>query len=400
MTTNAVSPRPSEPEAESGTPYAKAVLGFRNYWYPVCGVREVGKHPKRVMVLGEPIALVRRSGKVYGMVDECPHRGARLSLGKDEFPGSNTISCRFHGWTFDVATGACIAALTDGPDSPVVGKVRIRTFPVEVRKGIVWVWMGRVAPVPIEQDVPSLLLEAGTLVKIRHRPVYGNWRYHVEGSAGGHFQMLHRDAIGFLLVKFFSYNPSYAPRLEQEGDDSGRWLLEKTDRPVDQSVYQGLGTWPPVRPWRRTGQPFWRPVRGIHTVTALRMPGYLRVYHFPMNDAIYYEWYVAIDHDHYNYFQVSCHWPKNPLSRLWTHLWWHVFAGPVRMGWFNNQDKGMVGACTDREKRLGRHEPTTLYRPDIYPRAWIELANSTARGEATVPARLPLEPEAATPSAG
>jgi len=95
---------------------------------------------------------------------------------------------------------------------------------------------------------------------------------------------------------------------------------------------------------------------------------------------MYYEWYVAIDADHYNYFQVSCHWPKNPISRLWTHLWWYAFAGPIRMGRFNDQDKGMVAANTDWEKRQGPHGPVPEhYRPDRYPAGWIEYANANAR---------------------
>ncbi|MBM3941047.1 MAG: Rieske 2Fe-2S domain-containing protein, partial [SAR202 cluster bacterium] len=93
------------------TPYERAVMGFKNYWYPVCGSREVTRRPRRVMLLGEPLALVRRRGKAYAMIDECPHRGARMSLGKDEFPGKDTVACRFHGWTFDMANGGvCVAA--------------------------------------------------------------------------------------------------------------------------------------------------------------------------------------------------------------------------------------------------------------------------------------------------
>jgi phenylpropionate dioxygenase-like ring-hydroxylating dioxygenase large terminal subunit len=365
------------------TPYERAVTGFQNYWYPACGEREFGRRPKRMVLLGEPIALVRRGKRIYAVQDECPHRGARMSLGKDEFPGTDTLSCRFHGWTFDLTDGRCVAALTDGPDSPVVGKVRIRTFPVEQRKGIVWVWIGRGAPVPLEEDAPALLLEDATVVKFRHRQVYGNWRYHVEGAGGGHFQMLHRDAIGMLFNRFYSYQPDYVIETGDgsgNGDDHGPWLSEKTAFPVPQSDFPDVGTWPPMRPWRRLGQPFHRLVRGVQSVTSIRLPGYLRVYHFPMNDAMYYEWYVAIDADHYNYFQVSCHWPKNPISRLWTHLWWYAFAGPIRMGRFNDQDKGMVAANTDWEKRQGPHGPVPEhYRPDRYPAGWIEYANANAR---------------------
>jgi len=106
---------------QGSTPYERATTGFKNYWYPLCGSREVGRRPRRLVICGEPVAVVRVKAKVHAMIDECPHRGARMSFGKFEFPGTGAISCRFHGWTFDLeGNGACVAALTDGPDSPVI----------------------------------------------------------------------------------------------------------------------------------------------------------------------------------------------------------------------------------------------------------------------------------------
>ena len=61
----------------SDTPYSRAVTGFKNYWYPILDERSVGRRPKRMVLLGEPIALVRRGKRIYAVQDECPHRGAR-----------------------------------------------------------------------------------------------------------------------------------------------------------------------------------------------------------------------------------------------------------------------------------------------------------------------------------
>ena len=142
-----------------GSLYERAVLGFRNYWYPVCLTKEVTeKKPKAMTLLDDEVVLLRRGGKAYALADECAHRGTRLSRGKHEFPGTNTITCRYHGWVYDVTNGVCIAALPDGPESPIIGKAAVRTYPVEERQGMVWVWMGKIAPVPVEEDIPPLLL--------------------------------------------------------------------------------------------------------------------------------------------------------------------------------------------------------------------------------------------------
>jgi phenylpropionate dioxygenase-like ring-hydroxylating dioxygenase large terminal subunit len=68
--------------------------------------------------LGEDIVLFRDGGKVYALSERCPHRGARLSQGKCLYPGSGTISCRYHGWTFKGETGRCVAKLMGVPMRP------------------------------------------------------------------------------------------------------------------------------------------------------------------------------------------------------------------------------------------------------------------------------------------
>ena len=106
--------------------YDAAGLGFRNYWYPVAFSREFGKKARSVQMLGEQIMFYREGKRVYAFRDQCPHRGIPLSVGRQEFPG--TWTCRYHGWTFELGTGELKAALTDGPDSPVCGKVSVRSY--------------------------------------------------------------------------------------------------------------------------------------------------------------------------------------------------------------------------------------------------------------------------------
>jgi nitrite reductase/ring-hydroxylating ferredoxin subunit len=172
--------------------YDAAALGFRNYWYPVTWSRQIGARPYTVRLLGDPIMLRREQEKIYAFYDQCPHRGIPLSVGRQEFPG--TWSCRYHGWTYDLESGVLKAALTDGPDSPICGKVRVRTYPVEERAGLVWVWMGVEAPtVPVEADIPEEFLGPDTVVVGRITDRDGNWRYAAEnGFDSSHAKYLHR----------------------------------------------------------------------------------------------------------------------------------------------------------------------------------------------------------------
>ena len=120
--------------------YDAAVTGFRGWWYPVAWSSQVNSRPKAVTVCDERVMLIRDGGTAYALNDRCPHRGVPLSLGDQQFPG--TISCPYHGWTYGLADGVLAAVITDGPDSPICGKVRVKTYPVAERLGMVWLYVG------------------------------------------------------------------------------------------------------------------------------------------------------------------------------------------------------------------------------------------------------------------
>ncbi len=380
------------------TPYEKAVLGFRNYWYPVCQDREITERkPKSMRLLGDEVVFLRRDGKVYALADECPHRGTRLSRGKHEFPGTPTIACRYHGWVFDVTNGTCVAALTDGPDSPVVGKVRVKTYPVEVRKGIVWIWMGKMAPVPVEEDIPPMLLREDTWLDIRPKVVPGNWRWHAENVGLGHAFMLHRDSIHILTTQLPAHAVGAGGSKAEIGED-GEWLWETIKGVEMQEQYGDLGQWPrrSWRPWRRKGdvkvldpkthRP--RHVGGVvYPRVGLRLPGVTRITQAPMTGGIYYEWYVPIDEGTYIYFQVATYWIKNPWDSFWFRLKYFLYGRPAQLWRFNEQDKAMVGDSTDYANRHGFNWPSPLYGPDALSTAWRKMCNETARGEDVLPAK-------------
>jgi nitrite reductase/ring-hydroxylating ferredoxin subunit len=77
---------------------------------------------------GTRVAVFVVDGTPYAVANACPHAGNPLVQG--DVLGS-TLVCAFHGWRFDLATGACLLG-----DEPV------RTYPAELREGAVWVDTG------------------------------------------------------------------------------------------------------------------------------------------------------------------------------------------------------------------------------------------------------------------
>ena len=61
---------------------------------------------KTVELSGLRIALFNVSGRFYAMSDTCAHRGG--PLGEGALDGA-VVTCPWHGWQYDVSTGACQA---------------------------------------------------------------------------------------------------------------------------------------------------------------------------------------------------------------------------------------------------------------------------------------------------
>ncbi|HVA24332.1 MAG TPA: Rieske 2Fe-2S domain-containing protein [Chloroflexota bacterium] len=260
--------------------YDAAELGLREYWYPVVWSGQLGRKPVAVKVLGEDVMLLRdNAGKPRALANRCPHRGVPLALGRQEFPG--TWSCWYHGWTYDLASGAMVACLTDGPDSPLTGKVHVKTYPVEERIGLVWLFLGDGQAPPIEDGIPAELLQQpnARAGRITVRP--GNWRLAAEnGFDEGHAKFLHRSSLWTLMRRMPAYSRTHVE--PSEGD----WITRKTTAVgMEEIDYPGLGKWPRRDWWRR---------RGGAPVCSIRLPGCLRIAYPGWT---HYEWYVASDAD-------------------------------------------------------------------------------------------------------
>ena len=93
---------------------------------PLCAVDDIPLGLGRGFVVGEEsIALFRsRSGRVFAVAGNCPHKGGPLA---DGMLAGDQVVCPLHAFRFDPSTGAC--------DQP--GVCSIPTYEVEVTDGLV-----------------------------------------------------------------------------------------------------------------------------------------------------------------------------------------------------------------------------------------------------------------------
>jgi phenylpropionate dioxygenase-like ring-hydroxylating dioxygenase large terminal subunit len=107
----------------------------KTLWHPVALQDDLGAAPLAVRLLDQDLVLWRpHSGPVQAWPDRCPHRGARLSLGRVQ---GNTLQCAYHGWQFD-AQGQCqrVPALPDFKPPPTHCAPRHEACE---RYGLIWV---------------------------------------------------------------------------------------------------------------------------------------------------------------------------------------------------------------------------------------------------------------------
>jgi phenylpropionate dioxygenase-like ring-hydroxylating dioxygenase large terminal subunit len=338
--------------------YDQAALGLRNYWYPVMWSRDVGAEPVSVELLGDNVMLIRDGGTVAALHDRCPHRGVPLSLGTQIFPG--TITCPYHGWTYALDDGVLQAAITDGPDSPLRGRVSVRRYPTAERLGLVWVFVGDEGTEvpPVEVDIPGELLDHETTIGGRIYPGRpGNWRYAAEnGFDEGHAKFLHRYSVWAGLRQLPVWNETDVVRNEDD------WVTRKQKAVHWEADFPGLGHWSQAAWWKRSKTAA-RPEQdrrvdatieslSLPAKASVRLPYILRIA-YPMY--IHYEWAVPEDEDHHRYVQLLVSFKRGWAKRIFV-LKYLSFIRWAFHGQFTGQDAWMVDVMDC--------PPERLYRPD------------------------------------
>jgi phenylpropionate dioxygenase-like ring-hydroxylating dioxygenase large terminal subunit len=349
---------PGEPAAkerrEDDDPYAGTglpELGFRNYWYPVMAAWRLGRKPKSVKVLGEDIVVFRDKGKLYALAERCPHRGALLSQGRCLYPGSGTISCPYHGWTFSGESGLCVAKLMEGPDATMSRQAAVKSYPIRELRGAIWLFVGDIAAPRLEDEVPEVL----TATEDWHgfatwRTYRCNWRIMKDNLCHDmHAPFVHRNSPELMFQPVFPFASKLAAF--PLDDDSGVGYVSKDGIPA--AEYPGLGTFPPQQEtWYRFLKPTGRGkeinakdqavVRyGVKYRQSSLMPGATFIGR-PSGDYFVLRWVTPIDADSNFYYSWSLFRRQSPWRTLKQRLFWLCWLSWVHDWLFSDQDRRIL----------------------------------------------------------
>lgn len=134
-----------------------AFPSFARHWSPIMAGTSVGMKKAVAVTFDDiPVVLFRdQQGRIQALVDRCPHRSIRLSLGRRLPDGA--LQCAFHGWTFG-GDGVC-RHIPLNPGARL-GAAGAQPVVVAERGGLVWLHGAcDVASVPPLQTPPTLAAE-------------------------------------------------------------------------------------------------------------------------------------------------------------------------------------------------------------------------------------------------
>ena len=356
-------------------PYLDATLGFRNHWYPALFSREIlGNDPHPITLLGEKILVRRIDGKVYAIEDRCLHRRVALSA-KLECYTKDTVTCWYHGFTYDFTNGGLVAVLTE-PGCSLIGKAAVKTYPVQEANGLIFIFVGDQDAVDLSEDVPPGFLDESVALNGIRRDVKSNWRLGCENGFDTTHIYIHRNS------KFIKETTAMLPLGLVPTD---KHSMDIVDGPGPKGVIDKLAS---------NYMPIFQSSVGDEQVSAMMkenptivastvsawLPCALRVEDFPWPGITQFEYYVPIDETNHVYWQVlgtkteseqEANEFKDKVDTYWTD---------VALRGFNDDDVWAREALEEAYADGRGWATERLFRPDMCIVEWRKLASKHNRG--------------------
>ncbi|MFC7050977.1 Rieske 2Fe-2S domain-containing protein [Emcibacter nanhaiensis] len=376
-------------------PYKDAEWGFVNHWYPALFSEELKEEEvEGITICGIPIVLRRVDGKVYALKDQCIHRGVRLSS-KPMCLTKNTISCWYHGFTFNLDDGD-LSTIVGNPDDKLIGTTGITSYPVEEVGGMIFVFV-REDDYPLE-DVPPLsedlpirfpesseefphplwpaspsLLDDNAVCLGMHRTGEANWRIACENGFDNAHILVHKDN-SIIHAKDWVLPLGIRP-----ASDDCITTMEEEDKPKGLMQWLFTDRWEPILENKKVDLK----VEGLNSRfyrTSVVLPGVLMVENWPEEHVVQLEWYVPITDDTYEYWEVLVKVCNTEEERKAFQYRFDVFYKPLCLEGFNDCDLYAREAMQDFYADGTGWDDEQLVDTDVSPITWRKVASRHNRG--------------------
>src|SRR5690554_5656370 len=323
-------------------PYKDAAWGFINHWYPALFSDELPEDKViGIQIAGVPLVLRRANGKVFALKDQCCHRGVRLSE-QPMFYNKETISCWYHGFTFNLETGN-LDTIIANPDDKLVNNTGIPVYPVHEVNGMIFVFV-REDDFP-DEDVPPL------------------WHD--------------------LPVRFPENNERFPHPLWPDSPsvlgENAIAIMDDENGPKGLMQWMFTDKWAPILENKELGLKV-EGTRGRFYRTSVVLPGVLMVENWPEDHVVQYEWYVPITDDIHEYWEILVKVCNTPEEReKYKHKYKTVYE-PLCLHGFNDCDLYAREAMQNFYRDGTGWDDEQLVATDVSPITWRKVASRHNRG--------------------
>ena len=190
-------------------------------WYAVLESDEVKRgKPAAFRRFGQDLVFWRdAAGQVVVMGDRCPHRGAKLSLGKVV---GDCIECPFHGFRYD-QEGTCQLIPANGKNGPRPKVFQPQTYPVQEKYDFIWVWYGEARasypPIPFFDELEGM--DHATARKV--------WNTHYSRAIENQLDVAHLPFVHTTTIGRAGKTLVRGPYTELIGDSLYVWTQTELD---------------------------------------------------------------------------------------------------------------------------------------------------------------------------
>ncbi len=195
---------PTFEEAQNRRQRVRAAGLDPSYWYPVEYDRAV--RPGGIVEVtfsNTSIALYRGAdGAVRALENRCAHRQLKLTLGQVD---GCALTCAYHGWSY--ADDGRLAGIPHDLFGRAMPSIGIRSYPVRVRYGLIWLFPGDPA-LAAQRALPEIPELEGD-DPWAYVPLSFTWRTHhsmvIDNLCDLTHAHLHRTYPGFLPGRLLRY---------------------------------------------------------------------------------------------------------------------------------------------------------------------------------------------------